>query len=605
MASVSSELIDAQEAHEAFLELAAGYEELAVTYRKQARQALAMAVAGYCLDPNAKSLCRNQDPVLLHVLQNLRVEAGDKPLVGRLDVPADADWPSVGLSNLSHRERLAMWLIRAGADPWAKDQDGKDALDLAVEAGSRSLVSMLLSHPQCPPLDALRLRTSNFPGRQVPWLHVAAYTDNAGLFEDLVDMGCDIHATDRQGWTALGWVNQPPMLAHLLERHSFFSQEIATASEAWQKRLLNKLAPHNFKVEPLRQTLEDCAPPSEEQALQTRLTDMANRWLSAKPTDKSYHFKGVKVTGIHEKDRELVDLIQTHWDWRIEIPSGAAKGTWSLLGAAVWGMWRGHVTGGEDHRKKIAGWVLQQLEKAGPSKAKAWLEEEFRPSLTNRGMLAWLVMADAAPEQKKALLSGSASLVWKEMVAFAKAAGGGSAWLQHMGHHFKSVALQYAQLFPSECDARFWNGVTDFAQSIGFTPSLMSGSNASEYALVATRAQSEMIQGSGVSEKTRQAWFRALVVLLSSGSYRSSSTDVVSARVRMWEGVIQAQQKDPVLFAFPADLPPPFTEKEAAQKTQAGHPVPSPSEWKAQQFSRKLDQDLTGSQPSAPRRPRM
>ena len=604
----ASPLLSADEAHQAFLDLAAGYDELAITNRKQARQALALALAGGCLDPNALSLCRNNDPVLLHVLQNLRVEASDKLLENRVDVSPEPTepWPEAGLETISHRERLALWLIRAGADPWAKDHEGKDALDLAIEAGSRSVVATLLAHPRCPPLETLRQRTSGLPGRQVPWLHVAAYTGNAGLFEDLVALGCDLHATDRQGWSALGWVNRPAMLSHLLEHHAFSSEEVATASEAWQKRLLGKLTVHNFKVEPLREVVDSRAPVSEEQALEMALKDLTNNWLSGKPSEKTYHFKGRKLSGDPEKDKNLNDTVQAHWDWRFSVATGVAKGTWSLLGAAVWGLWRGQIKDERgDAHKHVVNWALRQLELAGPEKASAWLEEEFRPGVKNRGMIAWLVMTVGLPEQKKNLMGDQPSAIWKDMVDFAVGTKGGTDWVRHLSHQFRDAVAHYATIFPSACDAQFWHGVALFARSSGFHPSLFSNSDAPKYVHVATRFEGAMVNGTTVSEQARQAWFKALLALSSSSSYHTSSTEVVAARSRVWDVVLHARQADPDLFSFPLDAPAPFTEKEAAQKTPGGHSLPSPSEWKALLVSQKMDRDLAAIEPSAPRRPRM
>lgn len=591
MAPLLSPLLSAEEGQQAFLELAGGHEEQAPIYRRQAVQALALAIAGWCTDPNAL-VPNDRGPVLLRALHNLRVEALDKGLSGCLEVSPDpaVEWPE-GMEKLTPRERLAMWLIRAGADPWATDDEGKDAMDLAVEAGSRSLVAMLLAHPNCPSLDTLKQRTSNAVGRQVSWLHVAAYRGYAGLFDDLAGLGFDVHSVDRQGWSPVGWVNHPGMLESILQNHEFSAQEMAAASIAWEKRNLAKLTWGKFDVSALRAVVASTVALSPEQEAQNKLVDLVNGWLAAKPTEQSYNFKGKKLNS--QSAESMKELVLGHWDWRLTVGSGSGKGTWSLLSAAVWGNWRANVRGSDDAIQGLTVWTVDVLETVGAEKSERWLDEQIRPGLTNRGMLGWLVMKWGTDVQRKQWMEKDAGAQWKEMVSFAVKTAGASAWNLHLNWRFREIAPKLIYAPDLRKEKLFWEGICDFIEKLKLHPSTVSQSNANEYLQIVTRSAADLIQGSEIDEQTRKAWFKALFLMCSGTSYSNSSTDVVKLRGQAWAKVVQAVQQAPGVFALPLDEPPPFNEAQHQQlPVDLQDKVPSPDQWLSKQREQALEQAL-------------
>ena len=318
--------------------------------------------------------------------------APEPRLVVSLD-PADP-WPE-DITQLPAHERIALWLLRSGADPWHRDDAGRDALDLAVAAQARTLLAALLAHPGCPPLDELKARTTTISGREVPWLHALAYANGMEMFEDLVEAGFDRTQPDRSGWPPAAWANTVDTLQALLDRQSeedTASQQVAL-EKAWSRRTTLRLVEDTFKQDQMSQALAARAGmPAQDQA-QVALFKAIQPCLAANPAKQPYHYKGVLWANPHGTEARKIeqaalrDLMRAHFDWRFTQKSGTARGCWSLLAAVVWGTVRGERDAAAN--RALVG-VIREILEGQPAAARvAWLDESIRPGLTNRGLVCW------------------------------------------------------------------------------------------------------------------------------------------------------------------------------------------------------------------------
>ena len=309
-------------------------------------------------------------------------------------------------------ERLALWLIRAGADPWIQDAQGQDALDLALTANARTTVRLLLSHPNRPSQAALETRKTSLSGRATPWMHALAYEGFVDLFDDLAHAGWNPESLDRNGWTPAAWVNRPEVLERVLDHHSDPGsvQLSVDLNAAWARRALQKTHDNHFKLAELTKVLSSRTTLTSEGKEALRLQKIVEEWIAATPSKQSYSVPGVKWTCDAAKDEnvEAIDLMTKYFDRRFQTKSRTAKGSWSPLGAALWALRRG-----ESDSNAAAGKfspVLVQVLSAQPEQARlAWLNEEITPRLTNRGLALWSLADRCSPEATQFLSQGLSS----------------------------------------------------------------------------------------------------------------------------------------------------------------------------------------------------
>lgn len=331
----------------------------------------------------------------------------------RLDVSLDpkALLPHA-VSTLPVFERLAIWFVRAGADPWIQDAQGQDALDLALSANARTLVGMLLAHPNRPSQAALETRKTSLTGRATPWMHALAYQGYVDLFDDLTEAGWNPESLDRNGWTPAAWVNRPEVLERVLDRHSDPGnvQLSVDLNAAWARRALQKTHDNHFKPPELTKVLSSRTTLTSEDKEALRLQKIVEEWIAATPSKQSYSVPGVKWTygAASDENAEAINLMTKYFDRRFQTKSRTAKGSWSPLGAALWALRRG-----ESDANAAAGKfspVLVQVLSAQPEPARqAWLNEEITPGLTNRGLALWSLADRCSPEAKELLSQGLSS----------------------------------------------------------------------------------------------------------------------------------------------------------------------------------------------------
>ena len=331
----------------------------------------------------------------------------------RLDVSLDpTSLLPHAVSTLPVFERLAIWFVRAGADPWIQDAQGQDALDLALSANARTLVGMLLAHPNRPSQAALETRKTSLTGRATPWMHALAYQGYVDLFDDLTEAGWNPESLDRNGWPPAAWVNRPEVLERVLDRHSDPGnvQLSVDLNAAWARRALQKTHENAFKPAELVGVLSSRTTLTSEDKAALRLQKVVEEWIAATPSKQSYSVPGVKWTYGSAKDEnaEAIDLMTKYFDRRFQTKSRTAKGSWSPLGAALWALRRG-----ESDSNAAAGKfspVLVQVLSAQPEQARlAWLNEEITPGLTNRGLALWSLADRCSPEATQLLSQGLSS----------------------------------------------------------------------------------------------------------------------------------------------------------------------------------------------------
>lgn len=357
----------------------------------QGELALAMALAypqeswdGMLVGPE-----KQERPALHWALsKNLSTERNNERR--RRGLSWESEWPE-DVTKMNPWERLAAHLLRAGADPWLKDSEGLDALDWAFRSGARSVLGLLLDHPACPSLDKLRARVDDYPGRRVPWLHGAAYRGHLHLFQDLLDRGWLPTDLDRQGWTALSWVNTTSAQEGLRPHYAFLSNEQKVElRHSWVRRKTMKLYPVDFKLGILIDGFEKAFPlggavlqSSEEQKTLTNL-------LAVKPGSAN-RYKGVSADAVMgDANKEFDAFFERHWAV-VGTGTGAARGTWSLPAAGLWAALRQN----NDKLPAIAEAFVQRLEKGG---GKAWLNAPLKPAdkggkaAVLQGGLGWLAV---------------------------------------------------------------------------------------------------------------------------------------------------------------------------------------------------------------------
>ena len=260
----------------------------------QGRAALAMALAGLCRDPNG--LVAERAPVLLSVLECLRGDYVDSEKPSRfarsIDWSAENQWPEGIVENTLSRERLALWLLREGADPLVRDTAGNDAWDKSVASNASCVLASLMTHSQCPAVEDLKARQTEGLGRKVPWQHQAASRNNLSMLKVLFDHGWEPALADRNGWLPLSWASHPVTVRFLCESGGLVVAQKSAVVEAWHKR---KTSQKDLPVEEMVEALDRFAPMSNEESVNLENQKRLSVLLANKPTQKSYHFKGMEI----------------------------------------------------------------------------------------------------------------------------------------------------------------------------------------------------------------------------------------------------------------------------------------------------------------------
>ena len=589
-------------------------------WESSGQAALALALAYDVDDPNAtlKPNSKEQRPLLHSVLHGLVAQNlpgfWSKSATNHELVPVSSDpvEPLPGLlATFQARERLAFWLIHRGADPWAKDTEGLDALDLAIAAQSRSLADALLRHPCRPDLDELRARTSQRSGREIPWLHTLAYFNGVDLFQDLVEMGWDPVQLDKNGWPPIAWVNNPQTLSALIEIRTAEENvlPLEVLGKAWVRRRSQKLVDRHFNLEKLEETTKKFVRLSAEEEADVELFKLAEEWLAASPSKATTAYRGRRWK--HPNRTAMCELFVNHFDWRKNEKSGTAKGQWSLPAAAVWGCVRGER---EVEASTRLSEVLVDVLKTQPANVmESWLEEEIRPGLSNRGLLLWGIGTSGGAEFL-GLLSGKTEgreAVRKrleEVTAAMEALGSrGTTPLSNWQH---MLAHQWFKLTQSD---GVWRApvLEDWAVEVlsrasrlkMFQPTL------EVYRYLAT--QMEQQASKEAVESQRKAFVIGTVLLNVPFSKVSNVSTLFNSdpgprrelcryRQVVWSAFKAALARNPSWTRDVADLPFPFADRNKEENA-----LPSQSEWEAFIKGCSLQASLAAAPSAGPRKMRI
>lgn len=366
---------------------------------------LALALLGAA--PNPDRIVSPQEralPVLSAALSGLAKVRRDNPAspLYRVSLDPAMDLPP-GVDSLPSLERLAIWLMREGANPWLTDAEGNDGFEWAMRANSRTLVHMILSHPQCPTQEALEARTTNVSGRSLPWMHTLAYSNFLNLFDDMVDRSWSPVSRDRNGWLPAAWVHGVPQLQRVLDRHpeELDDKLSIELNSAWQRRKLKKLhSGHELKTQDLSQALTNQTKLTPEQEELLRLQKVVEQWLAFTPSKKNYRNIGVQWRGAKEGTHATeVALIIKYFDKRYESTARPSKGTWSPLAAAFWAAARGE----EDKAAAMKGLLptaIKIFDSQPQDVRQAWLNEEIMPGMSNQAFVLLMAGPHLDKEQR-------------------------------------------------------------------------------------------------------------------------------------------------------------------------------------------------------------
>lgn len=342
-------------------------------------------------------------------------------------------WPE-GMAALPPSTRLALWFIKAGADPWAVDEEGLDALDKAVRANARPLVHALLSHPNAPSLKQLQSRRIELWGNSLPWLHFLANYNANELVEDLIGRGFDPLQGDNRSWPALAWASSPATVETLLKHATPSVEQRQAVSLAWSQRESKNWNPGRFHASQLNQRLNELAPLDASTQNQVEVLRVMEEYLRASPVKGNNVFKS-PVWG-SDPTTELASWARENKGVAVQVKSGPARGLWEPWTASLWAAVRRPDASMSPVRRRfdaaapaVEG-MLSSLSESGRAK---WLSTEIRPGLTRQGFLSVLFPRHDLPS---AFASSMSEENWVALVVKSAANMGGkkpgNAWKERL-----------------------------------------------------------------------------------------------------------------------------------------------------------------------------
>lgn len=564
---------------------------------EMAHAALALGTLQGVENPNQLVPLGGKDLPLLHaVLARVPSEAREYPDVVDFPLEGSSDWP-LQTSSISARETLAGWLLVQGANPWVKDETGSDALDWAMRTGARSVVRWLLDHPCCPPQEELQKRVDGSMGRQVPWLHLAAYHGRSKMIWDLVGRGWALDQRDKNGQTVLGWMNAiAPLQEFIPHFESLSTQEKSDLLKFWEQRAVKKLGSERFDSKKMKEAFVSASPLSADMERNAGNEQEMIRWLSNNPENKTYNFKGNLWTA-HNPDSLASGraFFKETWDWRGVQEKGVAKGTWSLPAAALWAVLRGKREA--DSLMEMFS-VLKSVAEEWPSeKLDAWLDESIRPGLTNRGLVYWFVhykdsargysynQNRSAPLQKvmewwkeKSTNCASRLSVDPPVAGFLAAHAAcmalpskqDSGWSTQMGQMWSPIFSALGECLKEEKNQGLWGCIGEVvARQFKLEISAK---------MVLFRAATACLKaplGEGDSVETRKKVFSSLVWLMALSSSRYASTvenqEDKQMKLSMWGVLKETMEATPQVISVSLDTPCPFTKYEYDEVIKKGY----------------------------------
>lgn len=581
---------------------------------------LAMALLGAVPDPN--QIIHPQEraqPALSAALSGLAKIRRDNPASPLYRVSLDPAQPlPEGVEKLPSLERLAIWLMRSGANPWLADAEGADGFDWAMRANSRTLVHMILSHPDCPAQADLEARTTAISGRVLPWIHTLAYANFLNLFDDMVDRSWNPVARDRNGWVPAAWVHGPTQLQRVLDRHPDELDDAMSVelNAAWQRRKLKKLhSTGSLDVEKLAQTLAEQTKLTPEQEELLTLQKVVEQWLAFTPTKKSYNNTGLHWRNAKEDTHaDTIELMIKHFDKRYESKARTSKGMWSPLAAAFWAAARG-----EDDKNSAIKGLLPAAEKIlsaqSPEARLAWFNEEIIPGLTNQSFVMLMAGPDMDKEQRNFFSQGlDENHAVQQRVGLATTAlltlgqrASGDQWVGILKHSWFHQGKAEGLFGYSAAPDWMWENMKLAAQAGMFRPNLDAFSSL-------VRQACEKL---AVNDPAVPGMIPLIIKMAGLGAYdieggtsysyaNESAKKVQQARVKLWKATEEYLEANPEHARLLDSKDYPFGDyKHAIQKGDMD--LPDALAWESMLRRRQL-MDLAAEAPAdaSPRRaPRM
>lgn len=305
-----------------------------------------------------------------------------------IDWAPGAAWPE-DILTLPAPARLALWLIKAGADPWAPDDEGLDALDWAIQVNSRPLVHALMSHPHAPSVEQIKERRVELWGKSIPWLHYLAHYNAVEVMGDLIEVGFDPLQPDSRGWIPLAWASSEDTVKFLVGQGMPSEEQRKSVSVAWSQRQAKKWNPGEFYPRELDKTLDSVAPLSSKAEDQVAFVRTMEEFLRATPAKKHYEFAGHLWSS--RNNEELKSWVLENEARHLQIKAGPARGNWEAWTASLWAAIRvegSGLSGTVQHRQQAFAEAFDERMTHMPqSEREKWLDTLIRPGLSRRGFL--------------------------------------------------------------------------------------------------------------------------------------------------------------------------------------------------------------------------
>lgn len=268
---------------------------------------------------------------------------------------------------ISHPERVACLLVLAGANPFDKDANGMDVLDVAVLAGWRNLFKTIMLHPDAPDAQALSARTLSHRNQDLPWMPAVVAFNLFDWLPVFGSYGMDIAGYEEK-WPAASFVKSEVEFNGKLKDFSLWPSthaQVAKVLQHWQRRAKqNDLTPpaHAALIESMsRVRLEE----GSVSLPQMKFADAIEKTLLATKKKNQVRFSF--------KEPLAEDPALRH-----TLKQGANRGTWSCLAAYCLAALRLNEEGG----------VLPLLRDTSELalQHQAALSETIRPGLTGAGL---------------------------------------------------------------------------------------------------------------------------------------------------------------------------------------------------------------------------
>ena len=519
-----------------------------------------------------------------------------------MDWTPGAPWPA-DIHLLPAPARLALWLIKAGADPWAPDEEGLDALDWAIQVNSRPLVHALMSHPHAPSVEQIKERRVELWGKSTPWLHYLAHYNAVEVMGDLIEVGFDPLQPDSRGWIPLAWASSEDTVKFLVGQGMPTEDQRKAVSVAWSQRYAKKWNPGEFFPSVLDQALDAVAPLSSKSEDQVAFVRTMEEFLRSSPAKKHYEFAGHLWSS--RNNEELKSWVLENEDRQIQVNSGPARGSWEAWTASLWAAIRvegAGPTGTVHHRQKAFAEAFDERMTHMPqTEREKWLDTPIRPGLSRRGFLT-VALGSSRPAfiTPQSMPAASIFALVVPSVISLMGKNPGQDWagvIKSLASSSLGEAYPHLSFAP---DSPIWDGVLEMARA-----GLTAWTQAQASQILDTAIQVVADTPDTPSPVHLKAFEVAMAYLGCKASDWEGKTTTSSEsahaqhQASVWPALVQVMRTRPDVFVPPEEYP----FYPAAAKANAG--IPSAQAWAAFKEECRLSKVFPESPTPAPRAPRM